>query len=207
MFHFEIFQLLTCYFGLFKLLESIYIHVRVGNEMYSVSIHISHLTEPKQVHMSFVMWFSRHSTNDTGLTHFFFLFHFAHDMGVSVFFWYVRIAPCHMHFKWLFFQEVLVGEVLQTKLRNTSCQMRFVIQARHPPNPKFQWFFGHALKNQRCAHASFESELIMKLATFRPPLQTLRFQRMILSVPKPRKHFRVTFSDLGNYQFECNSGS
>lgn len=116
-------------------------------------------------------------------------------------------VPCHMHFKRFIFQEVLVGEVLQTKLINSFCQIRFIIQAHHPPNPKFQWFFGHALKNQRCAHASFESELIMKLATFRSCFQTLRFQRMIFSVPKPRKPFRVAISDLGNYQFECNSGT
>lgn len=157
--------------------------------------------------MSYVMWFSRHSTNDTGLTHFFLLFHFAHDMGVSVFWVCPSKVPCHMHFKRFIFQEVLVGEVLQTKLINSFCQIRFIIQAHHPPNPKFQWFFGHALKNQRCAHASFESELIMKLATFRSCFQTLRFQRMIFSVPKPRKPFRVAISDLGNYQFECNSGT
>ena len=56
--------------------------------------HVVHLGEPKQLHRSFVIGevlcnviFSRHFADDTGFMHVSVFFHFAHDMGVSVFFW------------------------------------------------------------------------------------------------------------------------
>jgi len=55
--------------------------------------HVVHLGEPKQLQRSCVMFlFSRHFTDDTGLMHFSVFFHFAHDMGVYVF-WVCPTTP------------------------------------------------------------------------------------------------------------------
>ena len=53
---------------------------------------------------SYVMFFSRHFTDDTGLMHFL-LFHFADDMGVCVFFAYVRLLPCHLQLLYIYIYD------------------------------------------------------------------------------------------------------